>query len=120
LAIQLRAGIQIWGTDASVTLLDEQDREQTYEWDYADEVGVFVHVDLTVTSRAPANIGDQVEDAIAAYLTAPALRMGQDVTQLRLRAVIAAVSPEIEAATVLLGTSDPPLSTGDITIAEDA
>lgn len=120
LEAQLPSGSALWGQDASVTILNSQGRPEVIAWDYADEVSVYVSATLAVTADAPADIAAQVQAAITAYFTQPALRMGQDVAQLRLQAVIAAVSPEIESATVLLGTSDPPLSAGDITIAEDA
>lgn len=112
-----RAGIEVWGEDASATVSLSSGQDIDIAWDYAAAVGVYVSVALTVSADAPSGLATSVKSAIEACLLAP--RIGEDVRLLRLQSITAGVSESILAAAITLGTSASPVGTADITIDDD-
>lgn len=116
IAEHLPAGIRAWGADVTATVTDSQGVDTTIQWDYADEVTIYVTVTCSLAAGSVVS-ATEIRDAIVAEINS--LTVGEDVRVLAIYQAIGAVSDVLTATTLKVDTVDPPVLTGDVTIALD-
>lgn len=108
------AGIEPFGVDVTYNVTDEAGEITEIKWSWAEEVPIFLVVNVTWDGTAPGGLADQIKQLLLD--TFAAARIGQDVINVKLVAAVSDIAPEIIALTILQGFSGPPGSSANLTI----
>lgn len=111
----LPAGIYPDG-DEEAEITDSQSYTETVRWTFAQSIPIYVDVEYEAGDLFPEDGEDLIEQAITDYLDS--LNIGDRVVFNQILAAVFTVAG-VEDATVQIGTSDPPGSTSNITLAFD-
>lgn len=110
-------GIQTDGTVTHV-IQDSQGFDKTFKWDNPTLVPFYITIDTTAsTTTALPNNGQDIKDAIVAYITDPVTgyKIGDDVSYARLFTPINSV-PDHFVQSMKIGLAPSPTGTGDLNI----
>lgn len=108
------AGIRAFGEDVTYNVTDEDDYTTEVAWSWAEEVPIFIVVNVTWDGTAPSGLADQIKQLLLDIFAQA--RIGQDVINVRLVAAVSGIAPEIIELEILQGLIGPPSSSANIPI----
>jgi uncharacterized phage protein gp47/JayE len=108
-------GIETYGTQ-SLVVTDSHGNNHTMRWDYADVVSIYIQINVSaIETEFPADGADRIVNAMIAY--GDTLPIGRDVIAEKTRGLAWAIPGVYDITGFRLDIVNPPVGTGNITIA---